>query len=62
MFGDNMETDIAFGNNNNFAFTVLVETGIHKLSDVVKYSSDPSKQKYVPSHHISSLSQLNNYL
>ena len=62
MLGDNMETDIAFGNNNKFRYTVLVETGIHKLTDAIAISSDPSKQIFVPSHYVGALSFLNQYL
>lgn len=62
MLGDNMETDIAFGNNNKFRYTVLVETGIHKLADATAIISDPSKQRFVPSHHVGALSYLNEYL
>lgn len=62
MLGDNMETDIAFGNNNKFRYTVLVETGVHKLADAVAISCDLSKRKFVPSHHIGALSDLNQFL
>lgn len=62
MFGDNMETDIAFGNNNDFKYRVLVETGIHKLADAELLMSDPAKQHLIPSHFIPALTDLNKFL
>lgn len=68
MIGDRLNTDILFGNNNNFQ-TLLVETGVHKIdkvSEIVdkinKGEADADEEKLVPDFYISSLGDLfNNY-
>lgn len=56
MFGDQFISDIAFGNNNGFGASVLVETGLDKLVDLK--AQDPSKTNLVPTHYMSKLSDL----
>ena len=62
MFGDNMETDIAFANNSSFRYSVLVETGIHKEADVRAAASDSNRRHLIPTHLLPSLSCLSRYL
>lgn len=41
MIGDKLDTDILFGNNNGIT-SILVETGVHTESDVLKLKIEPS--------------------
>ena len=56
MIGDNLETDIAFGNKSGLRHTLLVETGVHALHDVEALRADPTKQVFVPTLVIPALS------
>ncbi|RWS11569.1 Phosphoglycolate phosphatase-like protein, partial [Dinothrombium tinctorium] len=58
MIGDSLKTDIAFGNQNSFRYTCLVETGTDCCDDILN-TNDPI---LVPSHYIRRLSDLNKYL
>ena len=68
MIGDRLNTDILFGNNNNFQ-TLLVETGVHKIDKVKEIvdkinngEGDAELEKLVPDFYISALGDLfNNY-
>lgn len=68
MIGDRLNTDILFGNNNNFQ-TLLVETGVHKIDKVKDIidrinegDDDVELKKQVPDFYISALGDLfNNY-
>lgn len=68
MIGDRLNTDILFGNNNNFQ-TLLVETGVHKVERVEEMidqlnngQADAELDKQIPDFYISSLGDLfNNY-
>ena len=57
MIGDQLKTDIAFGRNNGFKASVLVGTGIDKLSDAEKLADDMK-----PTHFLSRLSDLKKFL
>lgn len=63
MIGDRCNTDILFGKNCGFK-TLLVETGIHKESDVRGWlkSDDPEERKLVPDFILPSLTDLLQYL
>lgn len=60
MIGDRLNTDISFGNINRIGYTLLVETGVHRLSDAEEATQN--NHHLVPSHYISSLSDLNKHL
>lgn len=68
MIGDRLNTDIIFGNNNNFQ-TLLVESGVHKIDRVQEIiekinngEADPEMEKQVPDFYISCLGDIfNNY-
>lgn len=64
MIGDRLNTDIAFGNNNHIAFTLLVETGVHTMVDVrpLLNSSRKEDRILIPSHYSKALSDINKYL
>lgn len=57
MFGDQLKTDIAFGRNNGFRASVLVGTGIDRLSDAEKVADEMK-----PTHYLSKLSDLKKFL
>ncbi|KAI1303629.1 Glycerol-3-phosphate phosphatase [Halotydeus destructor] len=60
MVGDNLNTDIKFGNSNGLKYSVLVGTGISNLEsvgDLIASGNDDDKLK-VPTHYIESLSHL----
>lgn len=64
MIGDRLNTDILFGNNNNFQ-TLLVETGVHNIERVKEIvnlvnsgEADGELEKQVPDFYISSLGNL----
>lgn len=66
MIGDRLNTDILFGNNNNFQ-TLLVETGVHKIIKVQEIvdqinngEAEPDLEKQVPDFYISGLGDLFN--
>lgn len=63
MIGDRCNTDILFGKNCGFQ-TLLVETGIHKESDVRAWqkSGDSEQQKLVPDYILPSLTDLLQYM
>lgn len=63
MIGDRCNTDILFGTNCGFK-TLLVETGIHKESDVREWqeSGDPEQLKLVPDFILPSLTDLLQYM
>lgn len=63
MIGDRCNTDILFGKNCGFQ-TLMVETGIHKESDVRAWqqSEDPEERKLVPDFILSSLTDILPYL
>ena len=61
MIGDRLDSDIAFGRNNGFKYTLLVETGVHSFSDIKKYVTDNNKQ-CLPTHYSRRLSDLNKFL
>lgn len=63
MIGDRCNTDILFGKNCGFK-TLLVETGIHKESDVRGWqkSDDEEEKKLVPDFILPSLTDLLPYL
>lgn len=62
MIGDRLNTDILFGNNNNFQ-TLLVESGVHKMDKVeeiieqVEKGNDELKNQ-IPDFYISKLGSL----
>lgn len=62
MIGDRCNTDILFGKNCGFK-TLLVETGIHKESDVRKWqeSQEVEERRLVPDYILSSLTDLLQY-
>lgn len=67
MIGDRLNTDIIFGNNNNF-MTLLVETGVHKIDKVEEIidqinngENDTELAKQIPDFYISSLGDLFNH-
>ena len=62
MIGDKLNTDIAFGNLNGLGYTLLVETGVDRVSDALKAASDKKSHHLVPTYHLKSLSDLNKYL
>ena len=62
MIGDRLNTDIAFGNYNGLQFKLLVETGVHRLSDALDAARDDTQHHLLPSHYLSSLSDLNKHL
>uniref|UniRef100_A0A0N4ZP78 4-nitrophenylphosphatase n=1 Tax=Parastrongyloides trichosuri TaxID=131310 RepID=A0A0N4ZP78_PARTI len=51
MFGDRLDTDIAFAYNNGIK-SCLVETGIHKLSDVENLPKEISNRESLIPHYI----------
>uniref|UniRef100_A0A0N5BDH0 5'-nucleotidase n=1 Tax=Strongyloides papillosus TaxID=174720 RepID=A0A0N5BDH0_STREA len=51
IFGDRLDTDIAFGHNNGIK-SCLVETGIHKLADVEKIPNDQKNREILIPHYI----------
>ncbi|CEF61770.1 2-phosphoglycolate phosphatase, eukaryotic family and HAD-superfamily hydrolase, subfamily IIA and HAD-like domain and Nitrophenylphosphatase-like domain-containing protein [Strongyloides ratti] len=51
MFGDRLDTDIAFAHNNGLK-SCLVETGIHKLSDVLNLPKDLKNRNTLIPHYI----------
>lgn len=64
MIGDRLNTDILFGNNNNFQ-TLLVLTGVHKVDKVEEYMKQVEKgeatkeiENQIPDFYISSLGAL----
>lgn len=57
MFGDQLKTDIAFGRNNGFKASVLVGTGIDRLSSAEALPDDMK-----PTHFLSKLSDLKKFL
>ncbi|RWS25239.1 hypothetical protein B4U80_02031, partial [Leptotrombidium deliense] len=58
MIGDSLKTDIAFGNNNAFKYTCLVETGTDTYEDILQANDND----IIPTHFIRSLADLNKYL
>lgn len=71
MIGDRLNTDIAFGNQNHLGYTLLVESGVHKMDRDVKplleqlkdgKSSNEETKLLIPSHYLSTLSDLNQYI
>jgi phosphoglycolate phosphatase len=68
MIGDRLNTDILFGNRNNFQ-TLLVETGVHKMDKVNEIMSELNNVNgnadlalQVPDFYISRLADLFNNL
>ncbi|RWS17355.1 phosphoglycolate phosphatase-like protein, partial [Dinothrombium tinctorium] len=61
MIGDRLNTDIAFGNNNGFRYTIHVQTGVDSLDDI-KECIKKGEIQSVPSHYIHSLADLNKFL
>lgn len=64
MVGDRLNTDCLFGNMNGFQ-TLLVGTGVHKMSDVqdvkTRLNSGESSEeldKMIPDFYVSSLKQM----
>lgn len=64
MIGDRLNTDILFGNNNNFQ-TLLVETGVHRIDKVEEIleqinngEDDTSLENQIPDFYIESLGNL----
>ena len=62
MIGDKLNTDIAFGNLNGLAYTLLVETGVNKLVDARTAAADKASHHLIPKFYLKSLSDLNKYL
>lgn len=67
MIGDRLNTDIAFGNQNNLGYTLLVESGVHTMErDVIPLlnQNDTMKESklLIPTHYLRKLSDLNVYL
>jgi HAD superfamily hydrolase (TIGR01450 family) len=62
MIGDRLNTDISFGNLNGIGYTLLVETGVHRLSDAEEARKHHSNQHLVPTHFVASLNDLNKHL
>lgn len=63
MVGDRLNTDIQLGINAGLR-TLLVLTGVSKLSDVEanEKSADPTDQKCIPDYYVESLTKLSEYL
>ncbi|PIK48676.1 putative phosphoglycolate phosphatase [Apostichopus japonicus] len=63
MVGDRLNTDIQLGKNADL-HTLLVLTGVSKLSDVDSNleSSDPTDRECIPDYYIESLTKLTEYL
>lgn len=68
MIGDRLNTDILFGNNNNFQ-TLLVMTGVHNINKVNEYLDQIEKgqateeiENQIPDYYISSLGDLLEHL
>lgn len=64
MIGDRLNTDILFGNNNNFQ-TLLVESGVHQIDKVEEIIEkinngevDTSLENQIPDFYIKSLGNL----
>lgn len=59
MIGDNLKTDILFGNINSYQ-TLLVETGVHNMQDVNKILRDGGRNmcSLVPDFYVSRLGEL----
>lgn len=62
MIGDRLNTDILFGNNNNFQ-TLLVETGVHKMDKVNEIIEQVEKgeenlKNQIPDFYMSKLGKL----
>lgn len=71
MIGDRLNTDIAFGNGNNLGYTLLVESGVHRMDQDVRpllnemnseRGLSEDRKKLIPSHYLSKLSDLNQFL
>lgn len=62
MIGDKLSTDVAFGNLNGLAYTLLVETGVNKLADAKAAAADTRTRHLVPKYYLKSLSDLNKHL
>lgn len=64
MIGDRLDSDIAFGHNNNFGYSLLVLTGVTNIEELDKYvSSDKEEDKIlIPTHYIQSLGDLTKYI
>lgn len=62
MIGDKLSTDVAFGNRNGLAYTLLVETGVDKLADAKAAAADKNCHHLVPKYYLKSLSDLNKHL
>ncbi|RWS28336.1 phosphoglycolate phosphatase-like protein [Leptotrombidium deliense] len=61
MIGDRLNSDIAFGNNNGFRYTIHVQTGVDSLNDV-KECIERGEKHLVPSHYINSIADLNKFI
>ena len=68
MIGDRMNTDVLFGKNNQFQ-TLMVETGVHKMHDIMKISialqtgaENQDLQYQIPDFITESLTDLLEYL
>ena len=62
MIGDRLNTDIAFANSNGLGFSLLVESGVHSLSDAEEAVNDHERHHLVPSHYLPCLSDLIKHL
>lgn len=71
MVGDRLNTDIAFGNQNNVQYTLLVESGVHGMDKDVRpllvelkgsKESVEKKKLLIPTHYLNKLSDLNQFL
>lgn len=63
MIGDNCNTDILLGKNCGFQ-TLLVGSGVHKLSDVERWknSDNADDKRYIPDTYINKLGDLMTFL
>ena len=58
MIGDRLNTDIAFANQSNIRFSLLVETGEDSVRDATRAAQTAGLEHLVPTHSIDSLGHL----
>lgn len=61
MIGDRLDSDIKWANNNNFRWSLFVESGVSSLENV-KLAIETGQEKLVPTHYCSDLGVLNKFL